>query len=77
MLSKFEKNALMTGFFKGTIPNNIVWVYIDHLEKRHLQYLIYDYYMYNVDDGQYMYYFNEAEKIGFVVKVNKKEGKDQ
>ena len=73
MLTKLEKNALMTGFFKGTIPDNVVWVYLDKVEIYHLENLIYGYYMYYLDDGQYMYYFNEAKEIGFVVKVNKKE----
>lgn len=77
MLTKLEKNALMAGFFKGTIPDNVVWVYLDKIEKHHLKNLIHEYYMYYLDNGQYMYYFNEAKEIGFVVKLHKEEGKDQ
>jgi len=62
----------------GKVPDDIVWVYLDHLEDRHLQYLLYDNYMYHLDDGRrYMYYFSESKDMGFVVKVNKKEGNNQ
>lgn len=76
MLDKSKKKQIRwKNLFNGKIPNDIVWVYLDHLEKHHLQYLLYDYYMYHLDDGKYMYYFNESNNMGFVVKVNKERTK--
>lgn len=76
MLDKSKKKQIQwKNLFHGKIPDDIVWVYIGHLEKHHLQYLIYDNYMYHLDDGKYMYYFNESNNMGFVVKVNKERTK--
>ena len=72
-----KKQIRWKNLFHSKVPDDIVWVYLDHLEDRHLQYLIYDNYMYhlgNLNDSRYMYYFSESKDMGFVVKVNKEEG---
>lgn len=70
MLTAREINLIPKGFFKGTIPNNVVWVYLDHVEKHHLDNLVYGYQMFLISN-EYVYYYSESKDLGFVIKLNR------
>jgi hypothetical protein len=53
-----------------SIPKDIVWVYLDHVEiHHHLDILIYGYQIFLIGN-EYAYYYNESKDLGFVIKLN-------
>jgi hypothetical protein len=52
-----------------SVPKDIVWVYLDHVEKHHLDNLIHGYQMFLISN-EYVYYYSESKDLGFVIKLN-------
>jgi hypothetical protein len=69
MLTAREINLIPKGLFKGSIPNNVTWVYLDHVEKHHLDTLVHGYQMFLIGN-EYVYYYSESKDLGFVIKLN-------
>lgn len=69
MLTAREINLIPKGLFKGNIPNNVTWVYLDHVEKHHLDILTHGYQMFLIGN-EYVYYYSESKDLGLVIKLN-------
>jgi hypothetical protein len=69
MLTAREINLIPKGLFKGSIPDNLTWVYLDHVEKHHLDTLVHGYQVFLIGN-EYVYYYSESKDLGFVIKLN-------